>query len=145
MNIQEQGASDPTSFVFALNANWKAAERTTLGLSADRRRRVSNALGAQQNEETSFAANLSHQLADALTLTLDGGYTLSHYIATTRGAAGFIRDDRYVYVKPGVAYRFLERAQASIYYQYRRNDANAVLNANDFVNNQIGLELSYRF
>jgi len=145
MNIQEQGASDPTSFVFSLNANWKAAERTTLGLSADRRRLVSNALGAQQNEETSFAANLSHQLADALTLTLDGGYTLSHYIATTRGAAGFIRDDRYVYVKPGVAYRFLERAQASIYYQYRRNDANAVLNANDFVNNQIGLELSYRF
>jgi len=145
MNIQEQGAKDPTSFVFALNANWKAAERTTLGLSADRRRRVSNALGAQQNEETSFAANLSHQLADALTLTLDGGYTQSHYVATTRGAAGFIRDDQYVYVKPGLAYRFLERAQASVFYQYRRNDANAANNANDFYANQIGLELSYRF
>jgi Putative beta-barrel porin 2 len=145
MNIQEQGASDPTSFVFALNASWKAAERTTLGLSADRRRRVSNALGAQQNEETSFAANLSHQLADALTLTLDGGYTHSHYIATTTGRAGFIRDDQYVYVKPGLAYRFMERAQASIFYQYRRNDANAALNANDFYANQLGLELSYRF
>lgn len=145
MNIQEQGASDPTSFVFAVNANWKASERTSLNLSADRRRRVSNALGAQHNEETSIAANLTQQLGDALSLTLDGGYTLSHYIATTRGAAGFIRDDRYLYVKPGLSYRFLERAQAGVFYQYRRNDANASLNVNDFVNNQIGLELSYRF
>jgi len=78
---------------------------------------------------------------------LDAGYSLSHYeVATSAVAsAGTVRDDQYVYVKPALAYRFLERAQASIFYQYRRNDSNLINNNNDFYNNQIGLELSYRF
>lgn len=145
MNVQETGAHDPTGLIFGLSASWRAAERTTFALSASRQRRVSNALGAQQNEETSFAASLRQGLWDAFSFGLEGGYTLAHYEATTTGAAGFIRDDQYVFVKPSLSYKFMERAQASLYYQYRRNDANLAANANDFYNNQIGLELSYRF
>jgi hypothetical protein len=132
---------------FDVEANWRAAERTQLALKGSRGRRVSNAFGAQQNEETSIGLSLRQGLLDAVSLTVDGGYTLAHYeVATSAVAvAGAVRDDQYVFVKPALSYRFLERAQASIYYQYRRNDANLISNANDFYNNQIGLELSYRF
>ncbi len=145
MNVQEAGASDPTGMVLALNADWRAAERTTLGLRADRRRRVSNALGAQQNEETSVAVVLRQGLWDSFVLNLESGFTHAHYESVTTGVAGFIRDEGYAYIKPTLSYKFMERAQASVYYQYRRNDANLAANANDFINNQLGLELSYRF
>lgn len=147
LNIQEAGARDVLGFAFDVEANWRAAERTQVALKGGRGRRVSNAFGAQQNEETTIGLNLRHGLADAVFLTLDAGYSLSHYEVATSAvaAAGTVRDDQYVYVKPALAYRFLERAQASIFYQYRRNDSNLINNNNDFYNNQIGLELSYRF
>jgi len=147
LNIQEAGARDVAGLAFDVEANWRAAERTQVALKGSRGRRVSNAFGAQQNEETSIGISLRQGLFDAVSLTLDGGYTLAHYEVATSAvaAAGAVRDDQYVFVKPALSYRFLERAQASIYYQYRRNDANLADNGNDFYNNQLGLELSYRF
>lgn len=144
-NIQEQGAADPAGVVFSLAANWKAAERTTVSVTASRARKVSNALGAALNEETSFAASISHGLWDRVSVGLDGGYSLSHYKATSVGTLAALRDDNYFYFKPSLSYKFAERAQATVYYQYRRNDSDLTLNANDFYGNQVGLELSYRF
>lgn len=147
LNIQESGARDVVGFAFDVEANWRAAERTQVALKGSRGRRVSNAFGAQQNEETSIGLSLRQGLLESVSVTLDGGYTLAHYEVATAAVAvaGTVRDDQYVFVKPALSYRFLERAQASIYYQYRRNDANLISNGNDFYNNQIGLELSYRF
>jgi hypothetical protein len=119
MNIQEAAARDRVGFAFDLDANWKAT----------------------------IALQVRQGLADAFSLDLDGGYTLSHYEAATSNlaVAGSIRDDNYMFLKPAVSYRFMERAQAKVFYQYRRNDANLVSNGNDFYNTQVGLELSYRF
>lgn len=144
-NIQERSAGDPVGVIFSLNANWKASERTTIGVGASRGRRVSNALGAQLNEETAFTASLKQGLMERLSLAVDGGYSYSHYDQTVVLAAASVRDDAYFFVKPSLSYRFLERAQATVYYQYRRNDSNLAANANDFYGNQLGLELSYRF
>lgn len=145
MNIQEQGAADPAGAIFSLGANWKAAERTTASLTAARGRKVSNALGSALNEETSVTASISHGLWERVTVSLDGGYSLSHYKATSVGTLAALRDDNYFFFKPSLSYKFAERAQATVYYQYRRNDSDLTLNANDFYGNQVGLELSYRF
>jgi len=143
-NIQELGAQDPDNFVFTLVAEWKASERTTASLEASRGTRVSNAQIAQLNEDTRVAASIRHSLFDRVSLNLEGGYSYSHYKATTT-AAGAVRNDNYFFVKPGVSYKFADRAQASVYYQYRRNDSDLPANGNDFYGNQVGLELSYRF
>lgn len=147
MNIQEATARDRVGFAFDLDANWKAGERTNVGLRGSRGRKLANAFGAQLNEETTVALQVRQGLADAISLDLDGGYTLSHYEAATSNlaVAGSIRDDNYMFLKPAVSYRFMERAQAKVFYQYRRNDANLAFNGNDFYNTQVGLELSYRF
>jgi len=148
-NIQDLAVSDPSMFVFGLDATWKAAERTLVRLGATRGRIASNALGSAINQQTAFTASLRQGLADNLSLSLEGGYSVSEYELTTRnapvGVAAGIRDDNYAFVKPSLAYRFAERAQATVYYQYRRNDSTALANANDFYNNQLGIELSYRF
>jgi len=148
-NIQDLAVSDPSMFVFGLDATWKAAERTSVRLGATRGRVASNALGSAINQQTAFTASLRQGLADNLSFNLEGGYSMAEYELTTRnapaGVVGGIRDDNYAFVKPSLAYRFAERAQATVYYQYRRNDSTALANANDFYNNQLGIELSYRF
>jgi len=148
-NIQDLAASDPSMFVFGLDATWKAADRTAVRLGATRGRFGNNALGSALNQQTAFTASLRQGLSDSLSLTLEGGYSMNEYELTTRNApasvAGSIRDDSFIFVKPSLGYRFAERAQASVYYQYRRNDSTALANANDFYNNQLGFELSYRF
>jgi len=148
-NIQDLAVSDPSMFVFGLDATWKAAERTSVRLGATRGRIGNNALGSALNQQTAFTASLSQGLANNFILNLEGGYSMAEYELTTRnapvGVLAGIRDDNYAFVKPSLAYRFAERAQATVYYQYRRNDSTALANANDFYNNQLGIELSYRF
>jgi hypothetical protein len=144
-NVQESGATDPVTAVFSLGASWKASEKTAVDLTASRGTRASNAGASQLNEETSVVAAIRQALVEGVSLSLQGGYIKSHYKAINTAAAGTVRDDDYVFVKPSLNYRFMERAQASVYYQYRRNDSDAVSNLGDFYNNQIGLELSYKF
>ncbi|PAW76849.1 MAG: hypothetical protein B9S33_20590 [Pedosphaera sp. Tous-C6FEB] len=144
-NVQAVGAKDPNEFIFALAVDWKASEKTTVTLSGERGTKVSNANGTQLNQETSFTAAVKHGLWEGVTVGLDGGYSLGQYSATAAAGAAGLRDDAYVFAKPSVSYRFMERAQASVFYQYRRNDSNLIGNGNDFYNNQLGLELSYRF
>ncbi len=146
-NIQEAGAKDPVGFIFGLGAFWKASERTAVSLAASRGIRAANANVGVYNEETSVTLGLKQGILENLTFSLDAGYAFDHYKATQGGALapGALREDNYFYLKPSLSYRFAERAQATLFYQYRRNDANLVLNGNDFYNNQLGVELSYRF
>ena len=143
-NIQEVGASDPNEPIFELGADWKASEQTTFALTASRQTKVSNAQVAQLNQETAITGSVKHNLWEGLSLGLDGGYSHSHYVVTS-AAAGALRDDSYFFAKPSISYRFWERAQATVFYQYRRNDSDLVANGNDFFGSQLGLELSYRF
>lgn len=144
-NIQAAGAKDPNEFIFGLGVEWKAAEQTVISLNGTRGTKVSNSNGGQLNQETSLTASVKHGLWEGVSLGLDGGYSLGQYSATTVAGAVGLRDDAYVFAKPSITYKFMERAQASLFYQYRRNDSNLVDNGNDFYNNQLGLELSYRF
>lgn len=144
-NIQERGAKDPVGGIFSLGADWKAGEQTVVSLTASRGNKVSNALGAALDQATTFTASVRHGLWEGFAATLDGGYAMDHYKATSSSATVPLRTDNYFFVKPGLSYRFAERAEAKVFYQYRRNDADLPLNANDFYNTQVGLEVSYRF
>ncbi len=144
-HIQERGSKDLLNGIFSLGADWKAAERTTVSLTASRGAKVSNALGSALNEETSITASVKHGLWDNFSAGLDAGYSLSHYKATSIATPLALRNDNYFFAKPSLTYRFAERAQAMVFYQYRRNDSDLAANGNDFYNNQVGLELSYRF
>lgn len=144
-NVQAAGAKDPNEFIFGLGVEWKASEQTTVSITGERGTKVSNANGTQLNQETSFTASVKHGLWEGVSIGLNGGYSLGQYSATTAAGAAGLRDDAYVFAKPSVTYKFMERAQASLFYQYRRNDSNLASNGNDFYNNQLGLELSYRF
>lgn len=146
-NIQEVGAKDPVNFIFGLAGSWKASEKTMISLAAERGVQAANANVGVYNEETSVTLGIKQVLAENVTLSLDAGYAYDHYKATQGGALapGALRDDNYFFLKPGIAYRFAERAQAMVFYQYRRNDSTVVANGNDFYNNQLGVELSYRF
>lgn len=143
-NIQERGAVDPNGFVFQIAADWKASERTVVTLAGTRANKVSNAQLAQLNQETSIVGSVKQQLWEGLSFGLDAGYAYSHYKATT-AAAPALRDDNYFFAKPSFSYRFAERAQATVFYQYQRNDSDLPTNANDFYSNRLGIELSYRF
>lgn len=144
-NVQAAGAKDPNELIFGLGAEWKASEQTVVSINAARGTKVSNANGTQLNQETSITTSVKHGLWEGVSLGLEGGYSLSQYSATTAAGAAGLRDDAYIFAKPSLTYKFIERAQASLFYQYRRNDSNLVSNGNDFYNNQLGLELSYRF
>jgi len=145
-HYQGQG-TDKLSAIFSIGADWRATEATTFSLSAKRGSKPSNANGNTINEETSVTLGVKHGLMDGLSVKFDGGYQVSQYSATTLTsiAAGSIRDDNYYFLKPGLSYRFAERAQATAFYQYRRNNSNLPANGNDFYGNQIGMEISYRF
>jgi len=138
---------DSLNFIFTLGADWKAGELTTVGLSGTRGSKASNANGNVINEETAVNLGVRHRLMDNLSFNMDSGYSFSHYKATSLVglAPGALRDDNYWFLKPSLSYRFLERAQATAFYQYRRNDSNLPANGNDFYGTQVGLELSYRF
>lgn len=148
-HYQGQNVSDPVRVIFGLGARWQAAERTALQLSASRGVKPSSANGNTVNEETSITIGIKHALASDVSMSLDAGYSISHYTSSTGSAAtlaaGSVHDDNYYFLKPGISYRFAERAQASVYYQYRRNNADLAANGNDFYSNQLGVELSYRF
>ena len=143
-NIQSTGIKDPNTLVFEIGADWKASEQTTLSLNAGRGTKVSNSLGNQLNEETSVGSSIKHNLWEALSIGLDAGYSISDYKPASVDAVN-VRKDNYYFVKPSASYRFLERAQVTVFYQYRRNASDSPDNINDFYNNQLGLELSYRF
>ncbi|NBR84305.1 MAG: hypothetical protein EBY09_17700 [Verrucomicrobia bacterium] len=147
-HYQGQGV-DRLGVIFGVGATWKATDTTGVTLQLDRGSKPSNANGNTVNEETTIQLSVKQTLADNMSLTLDGGYTMSVYRSSTANAATLlasaIHDDDYYFIKPGLSYRFNERAQASVYYQYRRNNSDLTGNQNDFYGNQLGVELTYRF
>jgi len=64
-------------------------------------------------------------------------------VSYTFAGGGENRTDHYVFVRPGLFYRFTDRLQAGLTYQYRRNESN--LHQFGFSNNQVTAEIGLRF
>ena len=71
-------------------------------------------ISPQPDSRPHFAA----LLRGGLQFSLTGGYHVASY---TFIGGGEPRTDHYVFVRPGLFYRFTDRLQAGLTYQYRRN------------------------
>ena len=132
--------NDRTSPVFALGFDWRPAAATQITLQAFRRVDAS-ALNADENiTTTGFEAMFRRVLFGRLQFSLTGGY---HVVNYTFISGGQPRTDDYVFVRPGLLYRFTDRLQAGLTYQYRRNESN--LERFSFSNNQVTAEIGLRF
>lgn len=143
--IQETGNNDKSFLIFGAGANWQVSQKSKATLSAQRGVGSSNVSQDQLAVETSVTGGYEHQIGERLTAGLQAGYILSDYQALLAAAAPAVREDQYWFFKPTLSMILFERATASAYYQYRRNDSDLAANGNDFTNHQIGLSLAYSF
>ena len=136
----DASASDRTNPVFALGIDWRPAAATQITLQAFRRVTAS-ALNVDENITlTGFEATFRRELHVGLQFSVTGGYHVANYTFISGGQP---RTDDYVFVRPGLLYRFTDRVQAGLTYQYRRNQSN--LERFSFSNNQVTAEIALRF
>jgi Putative beta-barrel porin 2 len=136
----DTSSSERTSPVFTLGFDWRPAAATEITLQAFRRVAAS-ALNVDENFTlTGFEATFRRALHVGLQFSVTGGYHVASYTFISGGQP---RTDDYVFVQPGLFYRFTDRLQAGLTYQYRRNQSN--LERFSFSNNQVTAEIALRF
>ena len=136
----DESNNDRTSPVFALGVVWRPAAATEVTLQAFRQVGAS-ALSVDENiTTTGFEARFRRALRGGLQFSLAGGYHVASY---TFAGGGETRTDHYVFVRPGLFYRFTDRLQVGLTYQYRRNESN--LQQFGLSNNQLTAEIGLRF
>ena len=136
----DASTSERTSPVFALGIDWRPAAATEVTLKAFRQVGAS-ALNVDENfTTTGFEASFRRALRGGLQFSLAGGYHVASY---TFAGGGETRTDHYVFVRPGLFYRFTDRLQVGLTYQYRRNESN--LQRFGFSNNQVTAEIGLRY
>jgi hypothetical protein len=142
---QYQGTTlDRANLIFDTGADWKLSPLTVVSLGAARGVTPSNSLGNQSAVRTSVTGQVTHKFGERYTAGVVTGYTLSE--AKANGVVvNFSQTDNYWFIRPSVAAKLMDRAAAVAFYQFRRNDSNAPVNASDFTNHQIGMSLSYAF
>ena len=136
----DASTSERTSPVFALGIDWRPAAATEVTLSAFRRVGASALLVDENFTITGFEATFRRALRGGLQFSLAGGY---HVVSYTFAGGGENRTDHYVFVRPGLFYRFTDRLQVGLTYQYRRNESN--LQRFGFSNNQVTAEIGLRY
>ena len=123
-----------------ISDDWRPADATEITLQAFRRVAAS-ALNADENFTlTGFEATFRRALHVGLQFSVTGGYHVASYTFINGGQP---RTDDYIFVQPGLFYRFTDRLQAGLTYQYRRNESN--LERFSFSNNQVTAEIALRF
>jgi hypothetical protein len=136
----DASASGRTNPVFALGIDWRPAAATEITLQAFRRVTAS-ALNVDENFTlTGFETTFRRELHVGLQFSVTGGYHVASYTFIS-GAQP--RTDDYVFVRPGLLYRFTDRLQAGLTYQYRRNESN--FNRFSFSDNQVTAEIMLRY
>ena len=117
-------------------------QRTATEITLQAFRRIAaSALNVDENFTlTGFEATFRRALHVGLQFSVTGGYHVASYTFINGGQP---RTDDYVFVQPGLFYRFTDRLQAGLTYQYRRNESN--LERFSFSNNQVTAEIALRF
>ncbi|MBL6764534.1 MAG: outer membrane beta-barrel protein [Verrucomicrobiae bacterium] len=142
---QFQGASlDRANLIFDAAADWKISALTVASVGTARGVSPSNSLGNQTAVRTSVTGQLTHKVGTRYTASAIAGYSFSD--ASANGVTtNFSQEDNYWFLRPSLAVKLMDRAAAVAFYQFRRNDSNALANRSDFTNHQVGLSLSYAF
>jgi hypothetical protein len=101
----------------------------------------------QITERTILDGRLNQRLFGRLCLNLSGGYQLSSYEASAIGEP-VNSDNDSVYFRTRLGTRFLKRANASIFYNWRRSTSQGSTSQDqqfDYDTQQLGFEIGYNF
>jgi hypothetical protein len=137
----DSDASPLANPIFGLAATYQVFEGTALSLSGSRSIN-SSYYSSQVTEDASISGGLSQRLLKNLHLSLNGGYRISTYKATSMGVSAS-REDKGPFFSARLSTTFLKRATAGLFYYYNENESNS--GSYSYSSNQYGLEIGYRF
>jgi hypothetical protein len=131
--------------IFSAGVSYRPVEKTAVSLSAYRQDRSSVVLIDQAYTVTGVDVSVRQALTDRITVGVSGGYSFTDYYGTTT-TTDADRQDHYWRVQVSVDWRILEQLSLGVFYQYRQDDSNGSTSADyTFEDNQVGVNLSYRF
>jgi hypothetical protein len=139
--IKSTGADDLVNPIYGASIQYRPFDYTTLTLAGDRRVHPALSSGTV-TEETEISIAVNQRLLGMLFLTVSGGYVTTDYVSSFGGTPTVRSDDR-KQVMVSLAYSFLKRASASVFYQASDHESNVV--GYSYGSTQVGLNLAYRF
>ena len=137
-----EGGSDVTEFVFNLTARYQWRDRTGFSINADRSPRGSSLYRGGSDLRTSVYVAVDQRIAESWRLQLAGGYELAEYENPSSGYAGVGEED-FLTGRVSLRYQPSERWSASLYYEYRQNEAD--LERYSYEGNRLGLQVAVSF
>ena len=116
----EDGRGQSVTPVVSLSAAWDVKEGTQLNLSVQRQMYVSAILADQDYTATSVSTSVVQRITDNVNASLTLGFINSVYSPTKTGVTSS-REDNYIDIRPGIAWRALSWLSVGIFYDYSQN------------------------
>ena len=131
--------------IFSAGATYRPVEKTVVGLGVYRRDGSSISLDNQAYTATGFDVIVRQTITDRFVVGVSGGYAFSDYYSTIKtGTAD--RQDNYWRMQLNLDFQLMEQLTAGVFYQYRQDDSSgSTADSFSFKNNQVGLNVAYRF
>ncbi|MDB6150614.1 MAG: hypothetical protein JWQ44_2062 [Chthoniobacter sp.] len=133
-------ADDRTNPIFAARAAWLPGARTDVGIETYRRLETSIEQPDRSYTSTGVALSLRQGFSGSAHLDLVSGYQVASY---TEEFGADEREDRYLFVRPGLWYHFATWGSAGLIYEHRRNSSNR--EESEFANNQTTVQFSLSY
>jgi len=94
---------------------------------------------------TGLDVTIRQALTDRLSAGISGGYSYSDYYSTREGGNAD-RQDSFWRAQVSLDWRVLEQLSVGVFYQYRTDDSSGSRSSDfSFSNNQVGVNVAYRF
>ena len=145
MEDRQYRESDQPSLIdplYGASIQYAPFDHTTLALTANSS--TSQAfLVNQVTENTGFAAVLTQRLLGRLLLTVNCGYNISKYVASTPATADLSRKDDNESINTRLSWPLFKRGTAGIFYQYTHNESTE--EGFTYGSTQFGCDIGYRY
>jgi hypothetical protein len=136
-----QGAGDLFSPIYGATIQYQPFAETQISVYVNRVVSPTIFVG-EYSEDTSIGCSFGQRLLGQIFLNLSGSYNNQQYVASSDDIAA-ARTDKFYALSVRLSHSFLQRGQASIFYQYGSDNSTAL--GYSFSSNQYGVELNYSF
>jgi len=134
-------ASQRVNPIFGASMNYRPFEYTTLFVRGNRSVNTS-LFQSQITENVEASAGINQRFFGKLNASLAGGFRTTKYV-TSASTTSFNRSDDISYISTSLSLPVLKKGRISVFYSYNMNDSS--LQGYSYNNNQVGLQLGYRF
>jgi len=139
--LSGQGAGDLFSPIYGGTIQYQPFAETQISVYFNRVVSPTFFVG-EYSEDTSIGCSFGQRLLGQIFLNLSGSYNNQQYIASATDIAA-ARTDKFYALSVRLSHSFLQRGQASIFYQYGSDNSTSA--GYSFSSNQYGIEVSYSF